>query len=76
MAVSSVYITAPAAAAVGLYLFARNLPRNLAGGGGEGMRRPNSRAAEVKKADVKVGAEPKLAPEFDGLCCFETIVGR
>ncbi|KAI3471262.1 hypothetical protein Pfo_027925 [Paulownia fortunei] len=77
MALSSVYITAPAAsaaaAAMVLYFFGtKNLPNNPEGGGGRGAWR-KSFVAQVKK-DVKSAAEPKLAPQFDGLFCFETIV--
>ncbi|KAL7147269.1 hypothetical protein ABFS83_06G097200 [Erythranthe nasuta] len=77
MAMSGVYvITAPAAAAaMGLYFFGRNnLPNNQeVGGAGIG--------ANVKK-EVKSGGGggggggPMLAPQFDGLHCFETIVPK
>lgn len=76
MALSCAYVTAPAAAAaMGLYLFGRNLSNDNGGGGG-GMEA--MAAAKEKKKDgssAKV-VPPKLAPQFDGLFCFETIVRR
>ncbi|KAH6828156.1 Avr9/Cf-9 rapidly elicited protein [Perilla frutescens var. hirtella] len=80
MVVGTVYVTAPAAAAaMGLYFFGRNFSNNHGGGGG-GMGIPaTGMVADEKKDETSGNAKaptPKLAPQFDGLFCFETIVSR
>ncbi|GMJ06339.1 hypothetical protein HRI_004303100 [Hibiscus trionum] len=68
MALATVYATIPAvvAAAVGIYSF------------GGGVR--SSMGTLLEKDNQKVQttalpALPKVAPQFDGLNCFETLVG-
>ncbi|CAA2965836.1 Hypothetical predicted protein [Olea europaea subsp. europaea] len=73
MALATIYTTAtPAAAAIGLYFFVRNHSTNQE----TGVRGYITNfLAEVKK-EVKSGQVPKLAPHFDGLNSFETLVGH
>ncbi|XVF10176.1 hypothetical protein REPUB_Repub07fG0160100 [Reevesia pubescens] len=74
MAVGTIYATIPAvvAAAVGIYSFDRQSGAKEFGGGirssiGSMLTKPNQK--------VKTTTLPKVAPQFDGLNCFETLVG-
>ncbi|KAL2550838.1 Uncharacterized protein Fot_12368 [Forsythia ovata] len=72
MALATIYTTATpaAAAAIGLCFFVRNHSSNKE----TGVRGFITKfSAEVKK-EVKSGQIPKLAPHFDGLYCFETLI--
>ncbi|KAG6422534.1 hypothetical protein SASPL_119109 [Salvia splendens] len=79
MALNGVYVTAPAAAAaMGLYLFGKNISNTNDGedGGMAGMTAPKDEENERSEKKSTVAVSPKLAPQFDGLHCFETIVSR
>ncbi|CAK9158240.1 unnamed protein product [Ilex paraguariensis] len=78
MAMTCLYMTAPAvAAAIGLYFFDRyrygNKVYELGGGIQPSME---NLVAKVKEEGFKSTQMPKLAPKFDGLHCFETLVGH
>ncbi|XWS38055.1 hypothetical protein CRYUN_Cryun19dG0098100 [Craigia yunnanensis] len=74
MAVGTIYATIPAvvAAAVGIYSFDRHSGAKDFGG-----RIPSSIGSMLAKPNrqVKTTPLPKVAPQFDGLHCFETLVG-
>ncbi|KAK8569748.1 hypothetical protein V6N13_046793 [Hibiscus sabdariffa] len=74
MALATVYATIPAvvAAAVGIYSFDRHSGAKEYGGG---VR--SSMGSMLAKANqmVQTTPLPKVAPQFDGLNCFETLVG-
>lgn len=77
MGIAAIFATAPAAAAAaaGLYFLDRHQAQSHSKVGGNGLH--------VSKMDLlakrKKGADdqaPKLAPQFDGLNCFETMVSH
>ncbi|KAK8484743.1 hypothetical protein V6N13_130566 [Hibiscus sabdariffa] len=74
MASGTVYATIPVvvAAAVGIYSYDRHSGEKDFGGG---VR--SSPGSMLAKPNQKVQATPlpKVAPQFDGLHCFETLVG-
>ncbi|KAK9291491.1 hypothetical protein L1049_021268 [Liquidambar formosana] len=75
MAVGTMYATMPAvAAAVGLYFLDKqhSNTKELGSGFRASMKNSESKAKE----EVKITQMPKLAPQFDGLYCFETLVGH
>ncbi|KAL7254402.1 hypothetical protein ACSBR1_008735 [Camellia fascicularis] len=81
MGATQIIFAAPAvavAAALGIYFFDRIQPNNkeLGGGGGGRLRTPVvSLMAKMKEEVKKSNQMPKLAPQFDGLHSFETLVG-
>ncbi|EEF37956.1 conserved hypothetical protein [Ricinus communis] len=84
MAMGMMSVTIPAvAAAAGIYFLDKNHSQaqkrmaEVVHGLGSGMRGPvGSMVAKVKE-EVKSNSQmPKLAPQFDGLYSFETLVGR
>ncbi|KAL1565486.1 hypothetical protein AAHA92_07695 [Salvia divinorum] len=79
MALSGVYVTAPAAAAaMGLYFIGKNISNTNDGGDGGMAGTAAAKDEESGRSEEKAAAAalPKLAPQFDGLHCFETIVRR
>ncbi|KAE8077613.1 hypothetical protein FH972_016164 [Carpinus fangiana] len=74
MALGTIYATLPAVvAAAGIYFFDRNHSKSKENGGG--FRAAIDKPAKAKDEE-KTTRAPKLAPQFDGLHCFETLVGR
>ncbi|KAK9994885.1 hypothetical protein SO802_024588 [Lithocarpus litseifolius] len=75
MASRTIYATVPAVVvAAGIYFFDINhyRPKEHEGGVQASMKNMVAKAKqEVKKIEM-----PKLAPQFDGLHCFETLVGH
>ncbi|KAK4571061.1 hypothetical protein RGQ29_029769 [Quercus rubra] len=75
MASVAIYATVPAVVvAAGIYFFDINhyRPKEHEGGVQASMKNMVAKAKqEVKKIEM-----PKLAPQFDGLHCFETLVGH
>ncbi|KAA8533533.1 hypothetical protein F0562_031033 [Nyssa sinensis] len=75
MGMGTLYMTAPAiAAAVGIYFFDRNHSEAKELGGG--LRTSVGNLVAKVKEEMKSTHVPKLAPQFDGLHCFETLVAR
>ncbi|KAG6650409.1 hypothetical protein CIPAW_06G041500 [Carya illinoinensis] len=73
MALGTIYATVPAfVAAAALYFLDRKpstQPQEHGGGIGAYIRNMVTEAKE----EVKTSRMPKLAPQFDGLHCFETL---
>ncbi|EXB78392.1 hypothetical protein L484_003254 [Morus notabilis] len=75
MAAGTVCVALPVVAAVvGLYLCDRNHSKSKEFGGG--IRASFEEVMAKAKVEVKTSQMPKLAPQFDGLDCFETFVVR
>ncbi|KAJ7959427.1 One cut domain family member 2 like [Quillaja saponaria] len=75
MAVGTIYAAVPAvAAAVGFYFFDRNYSKSKEPRGG--IWSYNERIVPKVKEEMKTRQNPKLAPQFDGLHCYETLVGH
>ncbi|GLT66663.1 hypothetical protein SLA2020_390180 [Shorea laevis] len=76
MASGTIYATIPAvfAAGAGIYFFDRNHSKSKEHGGG--IRAAIDKLVAKAKEEEKTTRTPKLAPQFDGLHCFETFVGR
>ncbi|XVF51087.1 hypothetical protein PTKIN_Ptkin04bG0156200 [Pterospermum kingtungense] len=74
MPVGTIYATIPAvvAAAVGIYSFERH---SGAKEFGDGIRSSIGGMLAKPNPKVKTTSVPKVAPQFDGLNCFETLVG-
>ncbi|KAF8365093.1 hypothetical protein HHK36_016283 [Tetracentron sinense] len=75
MALGTLYVTVPAfAAAIGIYYFDRNhsKPKHLEAGYQAYMEKLV--AVAKSKEGMKNTQMPKVALEFDGLHCFETLV--
>ncbi|XVE58273.1 hypothetical protein DITRI_Ditri04bG0157300 [Diplodiscus trichospermus] len=74
MAVGTIYVTIPAvvAAAVGIYSFGGHSGAKEFGGG---IRPYIGNMLAKTNQKVKTKPLPKVAPQFDGLHCFETLVG-
>ncbi|KAL7003775.1 hypothetical protein U1Q18_004920 [Sarracenia purpurea var. burkii] len=72
----ALHITPPAAVAVGIYFFNKihSAAKELGGGA---LAAPTATSAAKGGKEVKITSQqvPKLAPQFDGLYCFETLVG-
>ncbi|KAM1021040.1 hypothetical protein ACFX15_041445 [Malus domestica] len=72
----AVYVSMPflVAAATGIYFLDKNhyQPKEL----GAGIRATIQDVVAKAKAKVNTTQMPKLAPQFDGLDSFETLVGR
>ncbi|CAL5367752.1 unnamed protein product [Camellia sinensis] len=84
MGATQITFAAPAvAAALGIYFFDRIQANNkvpiyiweLGGGGGRLQTPVVSLMAKMKEEVKKSSQMPKLAPQFDGLHSFETLVG-
>ncbi|XWS61413.1 hypothetical protein CRYUN_Cryun07bG0123900 [Craigia yunnanensis] len=73
MAAGTIYATIPAvvAAAVGIYSFDRQSGAKAFGGG---IRSSIETMLAKPNQKVKGTPLPKVAPQFDGLHCFETLV--
>lgn len=70
MAMSAFHITAPAiVAAVGFYFFDKFDSKELGGGKRAAVMRPGIKVTEKMSCQI-----PKLAPQFDGIYSFETLV--
>ncbi|KAB1205209.1 hypothetical protein CJ030_MR7G021963 [Morella rubra] len=75
MASGTIYATVPAVvAAAGVYFFERNHSKPKEHGAG--IRAYIGNMVAKAKEGMKTTGMPKLAPQFDGLHCFETLVGR
>ncbi|XP_059435198.1 uncharacterized protein LOC132168127 [Corylus avellana] len=75
MASGTIYATIPAiVAAAGIYFFDRNHSKSKERGGG--IRAAIDKLVAKAKEEEKTTRAPKFAPQFDGLHCFETLVGR
>ncbi|EOY23699.1 hypothetical protein QQP08_011261 [Theobroma cacao] len=74
MAVATIYAAIPAvvAAAVGIYSFDRHSGAEEFGGG---IRSSIGSMLAKPRQKLKTTLPPKVAPQFDGLHCFETLVG-
>ncbi|GFY84018.1 hypothetical protein Acr_03g0007920 [Actinidia rufa] len=76
MAMGALQVTVPAVAAVvGLYFVDKihsNAKEHLDGGCGLSTASLAAKLRDEAKSSAQV---PKLAPKFDGLHCFETLVG-
>uniref|UniRef100_A0A2N9IVE6 Uncharacterized protein n=1 Tax=Fagus sylvatica TaxID=28930 RepID=A0A2N9IVE6_FAGSY len=75
MASATIYATVPAVVvAAGIYFFDKNhyKPKEHQGG----VQASIQNMVTKTKEEVKRIGMPKLAPQFDGLHCFETLVGR
>ncbi|KAH7853790.1 hypothetical protein Vadar_006632 [Vaccinium darrowii] len=73
MGVNPLHITAPAvAAAIGIYFFEKIHSNSKELGGG--VRTSIANIAAKMREEMKSSRVPKLAPQFDGLHCFETLV--
>ncbi|OMO95082.1 hypothetical protein CCACVL1_05583 [Corchorus capsularis] len=72
MALGTIYATIPAvvAAAVGIYSFDRQ-----SGSGAKKFGDGIGSSMGSMQAKLKTAPLPKVAPQFDGLNCFETLVG-
>ncbi|KAI4307028.1 hypothetical protein L6164_030263 [Bauhinia variegata] len=74
MAIGTIYAAVPAvaatAAAAGYYFFDRSYVKELR----RGISASNQRMIAKVKEQVMMLHEPKMAPELDGLHCFETLV--
>ncbi|KAI8565139.1 hypothetical protein RHMOL_Rhmol03G0237500 [Rhododendron molle] len=73
MGANSLHVAAPAVAtAIGIYFFERthSNTKELPGG----MRTSMANMLAKLREEVKSNRAPKLAPQFDGLHCFETLV--
>ncbi|KAK8518361.1 hypothetical protein V6N12_017510 [Hibiscus sabdariffa] len=75
MASTTMYAAIPAVAvaAAGMFSFARNLKAKEFGGAG--TRSIGSTPAKRNQNGEKTPPPLKVAPQFDGLNCFETLVG-
>ncbi|MBA0773576.1 hypothetical protein Gotri_008843 [Gossypium trilobum] len=74
MALGTVYATIPAvvAAVVGIYSFDRH---SGAKEFGVGVRSSTDSMLAKPNTKMQTTPLPKVAPQFDGLNCFETLVG-
>ncbi|KAK7317080.1 hypothetical protein RJT34_01010 [Clitoria ternatea] len=71
MAMGSIYAAVPAvAAAVGFYFIDKNYVKEIK----QGVSVSNQKMTREVKEQVKTLKNPKLAPQLDGLHCFETMV--
>ncbi|KAJ1382030.1 hypothetical protein SESBI_44622 [Sesbania bispinosa] len=71
MATGSIYAAVPAvAAAVGFYFKDRNYVKETK----KGLSISNQKMIAEVKDQAKTFQKPKLAPQLDGLHCFETLV--
>ncbi|KAH1125739.1 hypothetical protein AAZX31_06G130100 [Glycine max] len=71
MAMGSFFAAAPAvAAAVGFYFIDRNFVKEIK----QGSSVSNLKMLAEVKERAKTLQKPKLAPQLDGLHCFETLV--
>ncbi|KAF3432743.1 hypothetical protein FNV43_RR23845 [Rhamnella rubrinervis] len=79
MASGTIYVTLPivaAAAAAGICFFDRNGSKAKELEGGGNIQSSIEKIVGKAVVEVKAPQMPKLAPQFDGLECFETFVGR
>ncbi|KDP24881.1 hypothetical protein JCGZ_25162 [Jatropha curcas] len=76
MAMGIMSVTVPAVvAAAGIYFFDRTHPITQEIGNGR-QASIGRMIAKVTEEGKNSSTKPKLAPQFDGLYCFETLVGH